>query len=77
MPEAQSNIGTEQRLDVCVLERETQEIAGRSHAVPAAILQECLSISGQRVQCVMNLHAWGREKEPLSSMRSNQKFRRL
>jgi hypothetical protein len=77
MPRAQSNIGTEQRQDVCVLERETQEIAGRSHAEHSLVLQKCLSIPVRCVQCVMNLHAWGREKELLSSMRSNQKSRRL
>jgi hypothetical protein len=77
MPQAQSNIGTDQRLDVCILERKTKAIAGRSHAEHSLVLRKCLSIPERRVQCVINLHAWGREKEPLSSTRSIQKFRRL
>jgi hypothetical protein len=77
MPKAQSNIGTEQHLDVCVPERETQEIAGRSHAELATVLQKGLSIPGSSVLCVMNIHAVEREKELLSSLRSNQNLRRL
>ncbi len=77
MPKAPSNIGTEQRLDVRVPERETQEIAGRSHAELAVVLERGLSIPGRRVLSVMNLHAWGRERELLSPLRSNQKSGRL
>jgi hypothetical protein len=73
MHKAESSIGTEQRLNVWIPERETQEIGGRSHA-ELAVLQKGLSTPGPRVLCVMNLHAAGREKELLFSLRSNQKF---
>lgn len=73
MRKAESNIGTEHRLNVCIPERKTWEIAGRSHVEHAAVLQKGLSTPGSRVLCVMNLHAAEREKELLSSLRSNQK----
>jgi hypothetical protein len=76
MRKAESNIGTEHRLDVCIPERKTWEIAGRSHVGHAAVLQKGLSTPGSRVLCVMNLHV-EREKELLSSLRSNQKSRSL
>jgi hypothetical protein len=62
MPEAQSNIGIEQRLDICILEREIQEIAGRSHALPAVDLLKCFSISVRRVQCVKKSSCVGKRK---------------
>jgi hypothetical protein len=67
MQKAESNIGTEQRLDVCIREKKLRRCRTFSRG----------SIPGRRVLCVMNLHAAGREKELLSSLRSNQKFRRL
>ena len=74
MHKAESSIGTEQCLNVCIPEGETQGIGGRSHAECAVVLQKGLSTPGPRVLCVMNLHATEREKELLSSLRSNQKF---
>jgi len=40
MPGAQSNIGIEQRLDVCIFEGETQEIEGHSRTVFTALYQK-------------------------------------
>jgi hypothetical protein len=74
MHKAESSIGTELCLNVCIPERETQEFGGRSHAGHGVVLQKGLSTPGPRVLCVMNLHATGREKELLSSLRSIQKF---
>jgi hypothetical protein len=61
MQTAGSNIGTEQRLDVCILEKETREMQDvLMRSVPS--FQKGLSIHGRRVLCVMNLLAAGRER---------------